>query len=241
MSFRWVIRLLCGVMLAMFAVLTADAQALDATSGPRPMLPEGELRVGIDPTAPPIIFSRDERITGLEADFARGFARELGVPLNFVIMEFDELIPALTEGKIDIIMSGMTATDIRSIQVNFARPFLITGQMPLVRAKDLSRYPTTMALMNAQVLIGVEEGTTGDFYVSENMTFADRVPFDDILRAADALAAERIGMVVTDAPTVWWLASQRQSAGLTPVAALLSRETLAWGVAKDNPRLLAAA
>jgi len=202
------------------------------------MLPAGELRVGINPEAPPMIFVREDKIGGLEADFARMLARDLGVSLNFVMMDFEQLIPALVEGKIDIVMSGMTATDVRAVRVSFAEPYMVTGQMPLVRARDLSRYPTAMALRNAQVRVGVEEGTTGDFLVSESFGYADRVGFNNIMAAADALAAERLGMVVADAPTIWWLAAQRQSAGLTPVATIMTREEIAWAVAKDNPELL---
>jgi len=227
------------LLLGLVGLLSAGAEIRAQEVGVRQsMLPRAELRVGVNPQAPPLIYVRDAKIAGLEADFARALAQYLGVPLHFVVMEFDELIPALVDGKVDIIMSGISATDLRAVRIDFAEPYVVTGQMPLIRARDLSRYPTTMALMNTQVYVGVEAGTTGDFLVSERFTYAERVEFDSPLAAADALAAERIGMVVADAPTVWWLAAQRQSAGLTPVPAILTREELAWGVAKDNPELL---
>ncbi|WP_309398526.1 transporter substrate-binding domain-containing protein [Cerasicoccus maritimus] len=212
----------------------ADSPALD-------FLPAGELRVGINPEQPPVIFVQDKRIAGLEADLARAFAMDLGVPLNFVVMDWDELIPALTSGKIDIIMSGMTATEVRSVRINFSTPYLVTGQMPLVRASDLSRYPTTLALKYTQARVGVEKGTTGDFLVRENFLYAERVPYDNISVAAADLAKGQIDMVVADAPTVWWLAADDSMKGLTPVGAVLTNEYIAWGIAKRNPGLKHAA
>ncbi|WP_269540161.1 transporter substrate-binding domain-containing protein [Cerasicoccus fimbriatus] len=204
-------------------------------------LPTGELRVGINPEQPPLIFVHEERIVGLEADLARAFAVDLGVPLNFVVMEWDELIPALVAGKIDIIMSGMSATEIRSVRINFATPYLVTGQMPMVRASDLSRYQTTMALKNTQARIGVEGGTTGDFLVRESFVYAERVPYKDIQDAADGLANGEIDMVIADAPTIWWLAAIDETSGLSPVSAVLTNEMIGWGISKANPDLRNAA
>ncbi|MEO0796572.1 MAG: transporter substrate-binding domain-containing protein [Verrucomicrobiota bacterium] len=231
---------ICGMPLGVNAQETEIQQPTFQRPLPK-FLPKGELRVGINPEQPPLIFIQNNRIMGLEADLARAFAKDLGVPLNFVVMEFEELIPALVAGKIDIIMSGMSETEVRSIKINFATPYLATGQMPLVRASDLTRYPTTMALLNTQVRVGVEEGTTGDFYVRENFRYCERIPFKDIQAASDALAAERLGMVIADAPTVWWLAAEREAAGLAPVRALLSRELISWGISKTNPDLQMAA
>lgn len=228
-----------GLVFTLFALLVAPMLAAQAVAPA--FLPAGELRVGVNPEQPPLIFEQGGRLVGLEADLARGLSRDLGAPLNFVVMDWDQLIPALLAGKIDIIMSGMSATDVRAVRVNFATPYLVTGQMPLVRAGEVSRYPTTLALKNTDVKVGVEEGTTGDFYVRENFPYAERVPFPDINLAASALAADEVGMVVADAPTVWWLASERESQGLTPITTLLTQEGIAWAVAKTNPDLLAAA
>ncbi len=228
----------------LFVALWAIAAPLGAQMAEQPapaFLPAGELRVGINPEQPPVIFVEDKRVTGLEADLARAFAVELGVPLNFVVMDWDELIPALASGKIDIIMSGMTATEVRSVRINFATPYLVTGQMPLVRASDLSRYPTTLALKYTQARVGVEKGTTGDFLVRENFLYAERVPYDNISKAAADLTTGQIDMVVADAPTVWWLAADDSMKGLTPVGAVLTNEYIAWGVAKTNPGLKYAA
>lgn len=238
---RMVRRYLSLVFAAVFFCCSPLFGQLAADRPAPKFLPTGELRVGINPEQPPLIFVHEERIVGLEADLARAFAVDLGVPLNFVVMEWDELIPALVAGKIDIIMSGMSVTEIRAVRINFATPYLVTGQMPMVRASDLSRYPTTMALKNTQARIGVEGGTTGDFLVRESFVYAERVPYKDIQDAADGLANGEIDMVIADAPTVWWLAAIDETSGLSPVSAVLTNEMIGWGVSKTNPDLRNAA
>ncbi|GHC06946.1 substrate-binding periplasmic protein [Cerasicoccus arenae] len=234
-----IFRILLAALWLCLTPLWAD-ETTPAKPAPK-FLPTGELRVGINPEQPPLIFIDNERISGLEADLARAFALDLDVPLNFIVMEWDELLPALNDGKIDIIMSGMSATEIRAVRINFSKPYLVTGQMPLVRAADISKYPTTLALKNTQGRVGVEPGTTGDFLVRETFIYAERVPFSDIQSAAKSLAAGRVDMVIADAPTIWWLAAEDENAGLSPIAAVLTQERIAWGVSKSNPELLAAA
>ena len=69
------------------------------------------MRVGVSPDYPPMVFKQNDRITGAEADLALRLGNALGSPVEFVEMGWDQLIASLMEGKIDIIMSGMTITE----------------------------------------------------------------------------------------------------------------------------------
>jgi ABC-type amino acid transport substrate-binding protein len=76
-------------------------------SGAKPAV----LRVGVAPDYPPIIFKLNGQMTGVEADLAKKLAQKINRSVQFVQLDWDELIPALMEEKIDIIMSGMTITE----------------------------------------------------------------------------------------------------------------------------------
>src|SRR5438132_5937385 len=52
-------------------------------------------------------------LAGLEVDFARELTGALGRSLELRELEWNELIPALEAGRIDLIMSGMTITRAR--------------------------------------------------------------------------------------------------------------------------------
>ena len=52
---------------------------------------------------------KDGRVTGHDGEFARIIAARFGRPIEFSNMKFMALIPALQSGKVDMIISGMTA------------------------------------------------------------------------------------------------------------------------------------
>src|SRR6266705_668353 len=91
------------------------------------------LRVGITPNLPPLAFEQIGKIVGIEADFAQQLVKELGREVKFIELDWEKQIPALLDGKTDIVMSGMTVTKTRQFRVNFCRPYLRSGQMALVR------------------------------------------------------------------------------------------------------------
>jgi polar amino acid transport system substrate-binding protein len=194
--------------------------------------------VGVTPNLPPVIFRQDRKITGLEADFAVELGREIGREIRFVAMPWEDLIPALRKAKIDIIMSGMSITVPRSAHAAFTEPYLRVGQLALVHHDDLARYTSPVMVQVSDARIGVEKGTTGDTFVQQHCPRAMRVPFDSAQAAADALIANKIELVIHDAPTVWWLAGTCSGEGLTFPDALLTEEYLAWAVKPDNRDLL---
>ncbi|MGE9293890.1 MAG: transporter substrate-binding domain-containing protein [Puniceicoccales bacterium] len=231
------------LLLTAFALFAGKVSILAQPTAPDFSEPEvGRiLRIGVAPTGPPVIFKQGEKYSGIEADLARAFCADIQKIPQFVEVPFNDLIPALLDGKIDIIMSGMSFTEMRAIRVNFSQPYLKVGQMPLVRIEDVSKYPSTLGLINTKGKVGVEFGTTGDYLVQENFLYAERVPYRDIEQAPKDLIAGKIDMFIYDSPVIWWYASEYESQGLAPLLAPLSEEFLCWAVRKDDSNLLAAA
>lgn len=107
---------------------------------------EDVLRIGITPNTPPIIYKDKNDIVGVEADLARKLAAELGKSPKFISLKWEDQIPALLDGRTDIIMSGMTITELRSMRINFSQPYLKIGQMALIRLEDVSKYRNPYAI-----------------------------------------------------------------------------------------------
>ena len=125
------------------------------------------LRVGITPNAPPLIFKQGNGIVGLEADFAREFAKYLGKSPRFVELKWEDQIPALLENRIDIIMSGMTRTALREVRIAFTSRYLESGQMALIRREDAARFSTGFFSLTTSSAIGVIENTIGEYFVDK--------------------------------------------------------------------------
>jgi len=232
--------LICAVSLIAFSGCAGTDKS--KSSAAPAALEENSLRIGVTPSAPPLIFYQEGRIAGIEADFAAALAQSLGKTPRFVVLAWDDLMPALLEKRIDIIMSGMSVTKLRETRINFTAPYLRAGQMSLVRNQDLSLYPSATSIKDTQSRVGFVKGTTGDFLVQKEFQLTTRkIPFSMIKDAVQSLAEERIDMVVSDAPVIWWNATAKEAQGLMLIPIFLTEENLAWGVRKDDSALLESA
>ena len=195
------------------------------------------LKVGVSPVFPPVIFKEAGKVSGIEADFANALGAELGRPVQFVELDWEDQITALTEGRIDIIMSGMSVTRARELRVAFAKPYLGIGQMPLVRREDASQYAFGFPT-RTEAKMGVIKATTGDYLVQQEFPRNKRKEYTTGEEAAKALIKKRVDLFVCDAPTVWWLAAMHETDGLVVVPVLLTDESLAWGVRRSESTFL---
>jgi polar amino acid transport system substrate-binding protein len=195
------------------------------------------LKVGVTPIFPPVVYKENGKITGVEADFAKALGEALGRPVQFVEVKWEDQIPALADGRTDIIMSSMSITHTRELRIAFAKPYLIIGQMALVRREDASRYALGFPSRPAGTL-GVLKATTGDFLVQQEFSGTKRKTYTTGEDAAKALVKKKIDLFICDAPTIWWLAGMHEADGLVAVPIFLTQEQLAWGVRRSDTDLL---
>ena len=201
-------------------------------------VPPNALRAGVTTTYPPIIFRQAGQIAGVEADLARLLGTRLGRPVYFTEVPWDQQIDALMAGKTDIIMSGMSVTEARAVRIAFTDPYLEGGLMAAVRTEDARRYSSREALLQTSASVGVIERTTGDVFMQQSFPNARRVVLSMASDGALALRNRTIDVFVHDGPSIAWLVSANE-ADLAGIWQPLNRENLAWGVRRDDPRLLA--
>jgi polar amino acid transport system substrate-binding protein len=194
---------------------------------------KSSLRVGVTPDYPPVVMKEDGILRGLEIDFAVRLADELGRSLDLVELPWDRQISSLLNGNIDLIMSGMTATDLRRIRIDFCDPYMKSGQIALVRRRDAARIKTRDDILYTFDRVGVKKGTTADGFVQENCPRAQLIQYLVPNDAALALRNRRLDVFIYDAPAIWWLASQYE-ADLAVVPIPLTTEYLAWGIKPGN-------
>ncbi|MFM7108883.1 MAG: transporter substrate-binding domain-containing protein, partial [Planctomycetaceae bacterium] len=98
---------------------------------------DGPLRLGMELSYPPFeMTDRDGRPAGVSVRLAEALGKHLGREVVIENVAFDGLIPALKTGKIDCIISSMTATPERARSIAFSAPYLRTGLALLVAAKS---------------------------------------------------------------------------------------------------------
>ncbi len=197
------------------------------------------LRVGVSANAPPLAYKTGGKLQGLEIDLATQLGTYLGRDIRFVEMRWDKQIAALEEGKIDIIMSGMTITPKRAYRVAFSNPYMRSGQMLLVRMDQAGRFSSGIySLMGSKPAIGTIKNTTGDFFITKTIHGANITRFSKSEQAVKALIDNKIDVLVHDAPVVCHLAALNEQNKLTPILQMATDELLAWPVNKMNGELL---
>jgi len=97
----------------------------------------GKLIIGTEPTFPPFEFVDEKnQVVGFDIDIANELAKRLGVKVEVVSLPFDSLIPALQQGKIDMVIAGMTITEDRAKVVDFSKPYFEANQAIVVRKES---------------------------------------------------------------------------------------------------------
>ena len=114
---------------------------------------------------------------------------------------FDGLIPALKTGKIDCVISSMTATPERARSIDFSKPYLRTGLAVLVAAK--SPIQSAAELDEPGKIVAVKKGTTGHHYASTALTRARLLVLDKESAAVMEVAQGKADAFVYDALSIY--------------------------------------
>lgn len=230
------LRLIALLGMTVFLQLGQASAQADKPMPPSPFKVE-PLKVGITADSPPLVFKSGGEYQGVEIELAQLLGKELGRPIVFVEVAWEDQIKELDAGKTDIVMSGMTVTREREAKVAFAPPYLNFGQMALVRKGERARYTSVRSLLDTSSKVGVVPGTTGAAFVKENFKNADIVEFDMPDEAVDAVVTGKADAFIYDSPVIQWIASKREMEDIVPVNINLTIEYLAWAMRADDMKL----
>lgn len=158
---------------------------------------EGEtvMHVGTNPEFAPFEYVDDNgEIAGIDVDIMNEIGKDLGVTIEMQAMEFDALVPSLASGKLDATIAGMSITDGRKQSVLFSDPYFTSTQVVIL--PEGSEIATIDDLKGKK--IGVQLGTTGDIYVTENIEGAEVSRYNKGMDAALDVLNGRLDAVVID-------------------------------------------
>ncbi|MEG1957290.1 MAG: transporter substrate-binding domain-containing protein [Lachnospiraceae bacterium] len=93
----------------------------------------GKLVMATNAEFEPYEYYDGEAIVGIDADFAQAIADKLGMELKIEDMAFDSIIPAVQGGKADFAAAGLTVSDERKTQVDFAQSYYTGRQVIIVK------------------------------------------------------------------------------------------------------------
>ncbi len=128
-----------------------------------PLPTKGEpIRVAMEPCTEPIVFIKNEKIAGFDAELIQRFSVYINRPIEIVEMEYDSLIASTTTGKADMAASGILITDERAESVLFSDPYYDSHSRVAVLTKNA--HPSIVTGNEGTQILGIWGSIKRSFY-----------------------------------------------------------------------------
>ncbi|MBQ9618559.1 MAG: amino acid ABC transporter substrate-binding protein [Oscillibacter sp.] len=194
----------------------------------------GKLTMSTNAAFPPYEMTTDAGgFEGVDVEIAGLIAEKLGLELQIDDMDFDSALLAVTMGKSDMVMAGVSVRPDRQQVMDFSDSYTTGVQVVIVpEGSDVT-------LDNlGDYMIGTQRATTGYIYCSDDYGEDHVTAYDNGMTAIQALNNGQVDCVVIDNAPARVLVSQNP--GLTILDTEYVVEDYAIGMSKENPALLAA-
>ena len=192
-----------------------------------------KLIVSTNATFEPFEYMDNNQVVGIDVDISQKIADDLGATLQINNMNFDSIIPAVSTGKVDIGVAGISKDPDREKSVDFSEPYYDASQVIIVK-KDNTTIKSKEDLKDKKV--GVQKATTGDDVATDLVGDANVTRFQASTDAITALKQGKVDAVVIDSfPAKVFIG---QNSDLQIVGDPLTSEQYCIAVRKGNQELL---
>ena len=181
---------------------------------------------------------RQLSLIGFDIDIGIEMAKALGVKPVFVDTLWPSIIPALKLGRFDIIFGGMSVTEGRKKQVDFANPFMTVGQTVLLNAKHKNTVKSYKDLNDAKFVVVSKPGTTGEEAVQRLIPKATYETADTEIEGAMRVLNGTADAFVYDFPFNAVFNAMHPSDQLIFLDEPFTKEPIAWAIRKNDPDFL---
>ncbi len=131
------------------------------------------------------IDEKTKKPAGFDVDLIQAIAEASGFEVEYRHLDWNSLIAALLTKEADLVVSGMTITDERALQVKFSDPYFESGQAWAVKEGSSIKKLNDLAGKK----VAVQVNTTGDFSAQKlNAKFAEEKLPEMQLKRLDAAA-----------------------------------------------------
>lgn len=219
---------ICAFLSALFILFTTCFSSFASEN-------KDTIIVGMELAYPPFEMTNSKgEPSGVSVDLAKAVGKALGMKIRIENMGYDGLIPSLKTGKIDLIISSMTATAERSQSIDFSEPYLQTGLCLLVRKN--SNIQTIADLYKPGMVVAVKKGTTGHSYAAKQLKKTRILVLDKEASAVLEVVQGKADAFIYDQMSTYsnW---QRNKATTRAILHPFQQESWAIGIKKGNDPL----
>lgn len=175
--------------------------------------------LGTSAAYPPYEFHKkidgQDQIVGFDIEIARKIAEKLEVELEIKDMQFDGLLAALNNNKIDLIIAGMTPTQERKKNVDFSKIYYTATQNIVINKKNLDKYKNLQHLDSK--IIGVQKGTIQEEIANKNFKNSQIKAIGKISNVMMDLINDKVEAVIVEAPVAKAYVSKNPSLAISDI------------------------
>ena len=182
--------------------------------------------------------TKEGEIIGFEIDIASYMAEEMGVKLKIEAMPFSELLPALESGKVDMVLSGMTITGKRNLNVAFVGPYFTTGKAFLTKTETIAAATEASEINSPDTTLVVLKGSTSQVFVEKAIPLAKVVLTSNYDEAVDMVLKDEVHAMVADYPICAVSVMRHPDEGLLAIFTPLTYEAIGVAVPAGDPLLV---
>lgn len=165
------------------------------------ILKRGTLNVGVSLFTPWTQKDGTGQLSGFEIDVANRLAEDMGVKVEYKVYAWEDIIPAVMNGEIDVIAGGMAITPKRALKINFSQPYSDSGLTLAANTELTSHIKQFRELNDKNITIAVIANTASH-------EAAQRLFDESIIKVFDT--AQQAEQAVLNGKVHAWLASSPQ-------------------------------
>ncbi len=221
------------ISVALVLAMSLSLAACGSSGNPEGTATKGVLVMATNAEFPPYEYHDGDSIVGIDAEIAEAIAKKMGCELRIEDIAFDSIIPEVSSGKADIGLAGMTVTEDRKQSVDFSESYATSSQVVIVPENSGI---SSLSDLGADSIVGVQTGTTGDIYCSDDDSIGTVERYNKGMEAVQALTQGKIDAVVIDSEPAKVFVSENP--GLMVLKENYTNEEYAAAIRKGNTVLL---
>lgn len=216
-------------------VVNADT---DMPELPKVKSPKRTIKVGTSGLVEPMnYYDENQELTGFDLELIYRLAYYLDAKVKVEAMSFDALVASLESGKLDFVISDLNVTEERKEVILMSDPYMVSEIAVMVQKDRVVNSGTTyknVDELNGKT-IAMMDGCSYDTAIKERFPDATLLCYPTYADCIIALKSGKVDAYITDEPLVQ--TQLNETGGLTYFPELLSQESYAFMISKDNTAL----
>ncbi|HEM6138522.1 TPA: transporter substrate-binding domain-containing protein [Streptococcus suis] len=191
-----------GLVMATSLSLVACASKESTDNSLKNVQDKGTLVVALSPEYAPFEFRTlvdgKDTIVGADFELAKEIGKELGVEVEFSAMSFDNVLNSVQNGKVDLAISGISATEERAKVFDFSIPYYTSTNKLIINKVNSSQFTSISSLESAK--IGVQKGSIQEKIANDLLPNASKVSISSNGELVNELKAGKIDSIIFEEP-----------------------------------------